>query len=30
VAVLLAMRGSSSAGHSGIDFNELLNDLTSH
>jgi uncharacterized protein involved in outer membrane biogenesis len=30
VAVLLAMRGSSSAGHSGIDFNALLKDLTSH
>jgi len=30
LAVLLAMRGSSSAGHSGIDLNELLKDLTSH
>lgn len=30
VAVVLALRRSSSAGHSRIDFNDLLKNLTSH
>ncbi|HUD48119.1 MAG TPA: hypothetical protein VMR33_14905 [Candidatus Baltobacteraceae bacterium] len=30
VAVLMSMRASSSGGHSGVDLNQLLKDLTSH
>jgi uncharacterized protein involved in outer membrane biogenesis len=30
VALMLAMHGSSSGGHSGIDFNQLLKNLTAH